>query len=372
MKYLIITIHCIPNFGSVFQSYALTKFLNTQGYETSIIDYRPTYYSRGRNVVRKYGSILLNLFPYLKQKRNFDSFIRKNIPLTKPTLYTIDDLKKLPVEGVVYISGGDQLWNSFHPSGRDDAYKLTFISGVKKLAIGTSMGRTSFSDEELRELSSKVKDFSFIGLREQSTVELLKPYLSTPVNHVVDPVLLLRKNDYLKLCGDKPYIKDPYLLMYMTAKSEKLNKTVEYVSKKLGLKIVHVSGFSKKCKCNYFLKSIGPETLLNLIVHARFVISSSFHATLFSILFEKQFCSFLPESGTNTRIEDLLSFYGLSNRIIHDASEVKRTDSLIDYTQVTNTVEHFSEQSRQMIISAISSKKHEHTLSNVGMFPETI
>ena len=357
MDIYIITIHCIPNFGSVLQSYALAAFLNNQGYRVKIIDYRPSYYSKGRNVVRKYTSIVFNLFPYLKRKKKYSNFIKEHIPLTPDVLHSLEDLHHLPFKDAVFVAGGDQLWNSFHPCGRDDAYKLTFVKGQPKMAIGTSMGRNSFSQEELSALASKISDFSFIGLREQSTVELLQPFTSIPVCHVVDPVLLLNKGDYMKICGEKPIIKEPYLLMYLTAKSEKLEKTVEYVSKKKNLKIVHVSGFSKKCACDYFMKSIGPDELLNLVVHSSFVLSSSFHATLFSLLFEKQFCTFLPESGTNTRIEDLLSFYGLSNRIIHDASEVNRTDPDIDYSLVTKQLEQFSEQSRKLIIDAIASQK---------------
>ncbi len=356
MNFYIITIHCIPNFGSVLQSYALVAFLNNQGYNAKIIDYRPSYYTKGRNALKKYTSIVFNLFNYHKRKNKYNAFINNRIPLTPKVLKTFEELKYLPKEDAVFIAGGDQLWNSFHPCGRDDAYKLTFVQGLPKMAIGTSMGRNSFSKEELVVLSEKIKDFCFIGLREQSTVEMLKPFATVPVHHVVDPVLLLQKEDYLKICGEKPLINEPYLLMYLTAKSEKLDKTVEYVSKKKNLKIVHVSGFSKKCKCDYFMKSIGPDELLNLVVFSEFVISSSFHATLFSILFEKQFCTFLPESGTNARIEDLLSFYGLSNRIIHDATEVNRTDLEIDYSYVAGKVAEFSDQSRKMIIEAISSQ----------------
>ncbi len=357
MNFYILTIHCIPNFGSVLQSYALAAFMNDQGYHTEIIDYRPSYYTKGRNVIRKYTSIAVNLVPYLKRKKKYNDFIKYRIPVTAEVFHALSEMKHLPSQNSVYVAGGDQLWNSFHPCGRDDAYKLTFVNGVPKMAIGTSMGRNSFSKEELDTLSEKIKDFCFIGLREQSTVELLKPFASAPIYHVVDPVLLLRKKDYISICGDKPLISEPYLLMYLTAKSEKLTKTVEYISKKLNLKVVHVSGFSKKCECDYFMKSIGPDELLNLVVYADFVLSSSFHATLFSLLFEKQFCTFLPESGTNTRIEDLLSFYGLSDRIIHDVSEISRVDGIIDYSLVTPKLESFSEQSRRMIKEAVESQE---------------
>ena len=353
MKIYIITIHCIHNFGSVFQSYGLVKYLNDRGYDAKIIDYRPSYYRQGRSKIRKYASISLNPVAYYKQYKNYLSFIKGNLPVTSKVYYTIDDLAELNSEDAIFIAGGDQIWNSFHPCGKDDAYKLTFANGKLKLAYGTSMGRNSFTEQELEELRSKIEDFQSIGLREQSTVPMLRPYSKCEVYHAADPVLLLEKEDYMQFIGQEPLIKEPYLLMYLANSSSLLDKVIEYMAQKKGLKVVHVCGFSKKCRCDFFLKSTGPTDLLNLIYYSDFVVSASFHATLFSILLHKQFCTLLPEAGTNTRIEDALSYFHLDDRIIRDEDDLKVLSAEIEFSNADSIKENLVKNSKDKLIKII-------------------
>lgn len=352
MKYKIITIHCIPNFGSILQTYALAKFLKVCGKEVEIIDYRPFYYFKGRNILRKLYPIVFYPISYFKQKNKVDNFCAKNINVSSIKYEKLIDLKNISSGDDVFISGGDQLWNSFHPCGNDDAYKLVFVDTKKKLAYGTSMGRTSFTASELEEISQKLKDFYSIGLREQSTVPMLQKHTNVPVKHVADPVLLLDKKDYMEFVGSERMIKEPYMLVYMVAKSDLLNAAVEKISRERNLKIVHVSGFGKKCKYDYKLTT-GPEELLNLIYYAEFVLSASFHATLFSVLFNKQFCTLLPEAGTNVRIEDILSYLNLEDRIIHSKDELIQLDAFIEYEKVNKIREKFAKESRDYLIDTI-------------------
>ncbi|MCK9220809.1 MAG: polysaccharide pyruvyl transferase family protein [Bacteroidales bacterium] len=356
MRVYIITIHCIHNFGSVFQSYGLVKYLQNEGYDAELIDYRPDYFRGGRNPLRKYSSIALNLISYTKQYKHYQSFIDKKIIKTSTVYHSIKELQKLAKEDAVFITGGDQLWNSFHPCGRDDAYKLTFVHKGKKIAYGTSMGRISYSKDELEELSKKISDYITIGLREQSTVSMLQQHTKVPVYHAADPVLLLNKENYMSFIGEKRLINEPYLVMYLAAKSHLLEQTIEHIANRQGLKVVHVCGFSKKCRCDYFLKATGPGDLLNLIYYSEFVVSASFHATLFSVLFEKQFCSLLPEAGTNTRIEDFLSYFGLSGRIVHTVDEIKNLDNQIDFTLTKSIREELVAKSKEQLLSAIVQK----------------
>ena len=343
MKIYIITIHCIHNFGSIFQSYGLVKYLRDQGYDANLVDYRPAYYSKGRSVIRRVISIATHPFSYLQQSHKYQSFINKYIPKTKKVYHNLQELYKLGEEDAVFVAGGDQLWNSFHMCGRDDSYKLTFVKNRKKIAYGTSMGRNSFSEDELKIVAEKIADFTSIGLREQSTVTMLQPFTPTNVYHAVDPVILLSKQHYMQFVGNKRLIKEPYMLVYLANKSIILSQLVKKVSLTRNLKIAHVCGVRKKCDYDYFLKSTGPEDLLNLIYYADFVVSASFHATLFSLLFNKQFYALLPEAGTNTRIEDLLSFYSLSNRIIKSVEDIQTIDvnEDLDFSEVNSKMINF-------------------------------
>jgi len=128
------------------------------------------------------------------------------------------------------------------------------------------MGRNNFTPAQIDALIPVIRDFCFVGLREKSSVNFLKTAGFEKVAHVVDPVLLLDKN-YFKNIAIKPE-NEKYALLYLVDKSPLLNEAVDYISKNLGLKIVHVCGFRKKCRCDYFLKDSGPEEILGLLIDA--------------------------------------------------------------------------------------------------------
>lgn len=330
MKIKIITIHNIPNFGSVFQTYALTMFLKDNGYDdTEVIDYNPPYFKPSSFKARI--AMLLNLRAYVRRGKKFSDFIKLHIPITAKSFTTKNELDKAIFDADVMIAGGDQLWNVYHACGLDDVYKLTFFKG-KKISYATSMGQESFPIDALNDLSSKIRDFSAVSVRETSSVDLLKKVGIQAVS-CVDPVFLLPASHYEKLL---PTVNEPpYLLVYLVTPSKLLEDSIEYLSKKHGLKIILCSGFSKKCTCDKFLKDLGPDEILSYIKHADIVLSSSFHATSFSLIFEKQFFTILPDVHTNERIVNLLHVRGLSNRIISDSTNLKsELNKTIDYSKV--------------------------------------
>ena len=330
LKIRIITIHGIPNFGSVFQSYALCEYLKQQGYkDTQLIDYNPDYYisKSPRAVIGR----ILNYGAYRRRTRKFRSFIEKHLPLTDVSFSDVDQLRQCDFDADVYIAGGDQLWNVYHTCGNDDAYKLTWVSG-KKISYGTSLGQTDFTDVQLQALAQKIADFSAISVRESSSVGMLQT-VGVQAQQCVDPVYLLEEQEYHKFL--KPVNQEKYLLVYLVTPSELLNKTIELLSKMYGLKVILCSGFSKKCPCDEFLKDLGPDEILSYIYNAEIVLSSSFHATSFALIFKKQFYTILPDKHTNERILDLLSARKLENHIITDTAQLDSIGQLtIDYNEL--------------------------------------
>lgn len=354
MKCSIITIHHIHNFGSIFQAYALAKFLETNGYQTEIIDYRPNYYELGRNKVKTIIGRTLNLIPYSKRKKKFEMFISKYDNLSEKTFANISELEEYYRNSTnIFIAGGDQLWNDYHPCGNDEAYKLIFTESQRKIAYGTSMGRDNFSVEELKKLAGLVENFKAIMLREQSTVSMLQRYVAVPVSHVIDPIGLLSVEEFMSIAV-KPNIKEPYAVMYLVDSGEVLNQAIEILSQKMKLKIVHICGFKKKCYCDYFVKDAGPEEILGYILYADFILSASFHATMFSLLFNKQFVTFLPGKQTNARINDLLHYVALEDRIVHSTEDLIQIKNEIDYNDVNQEIKKFSETSRELLLNTLS------------------
>lgn len=354
MKCSVITIHHIHNFGSVFQAYSLCRFLENNGYDPELVDYRPAYFDRGKNKIKTLLGKVLNCKAYLTRKKKFNKFIKTYDKLSERTFRTLNELScYYKGSNNIFIAGGDQLWNNYHPCGCDDAYKLTFVNNGRKIAYGTSMGCDNFNDSELINIASKVQDFNSIMLREKVTVPMLSKYLENTAEHVIDPVGLLDVEEFKKI-SKKPKIDKPYAVMYLADSGEVLDKAVEKLSKELGLQIVHICGFRKKCYCDRFEKALGPEEILGYILHADFVLSASFHATMFSIMFEKQFATLLPGIKTNARIEDLLKNFGLGQRILRSTSDLQILNERIKYEEVRTALEDFKTQSSKKLLNTLA------------------
>ncbi|MBR7123060.1 MAG: polysaccharide pyruvyl transferase family protein [Oscillospiraceae bacterium] len=351
MKIKIITIHAIPNFGSVFQCYALCEHLKKQGFEdVQVIDYNPKYFQVS-SLRAKLGQCL-NFGSYRRRTKKFRSFIEKNIPLTHKSYCNVEELKNAGIEADVYIAGGDQLWNVYYACGQDDAYKLTWVSG-KKISYGTSLGQTDFADWQIQELAEKVRDFSAIAVRESSSVPLLAQ-AGIQATHCVDPVFLLEPSHYETFL--KPVNQPKYLLVYLVSPSKLLDDCIAYLSKKHNLKVILCSGFRKKCACDEHLKDLGPDEVLSYIKNAEIVLSSSFHATAFSMIFRKQFFTILPDEHTNERITDILAIRGLSDHVITEKSDLTTAlDAQADYEALESYLPNI-ESAKDYLNSALNKE----------------
>lgn len=350
MKIKIITIHNIPNFGSVFQCLALCDYLKSLGYEeVEVIDYNPDYF-KAKTLRAKIGKII-NFKYYKSRTEKFNDFIRKYIPITKNSSETLAELEKNENGADLYIAGGDQLWNVYHECGRDDAYKLTWAKG-RKISYGTSLGQTDFTDIQLQDLGSKIADYEYVAVRESSSVDMLKK-VGVNAFHSVDPVFLRDREYYEQYLI--PVEQPKYLLVYLVTPSPLLEKCIGCLSEKYNLKVVLCSGFSKKCTCDLFLKDLGPNEILSYIKNAEIVLSSSFHATSFALLFKKQFFTILPNEHTNERIEDLLKMQGLYSRIIKEDSNLESELSQeIDYEYTSDYADMIT-ASKEYIKKAIKN-----------------
>lgn len=355
MKINLITLHSIHNFGSVFQAMALEKFLEDHDNQVTMVDYRPSYNLAGRNVLRTWIAKALNLGAYVSRKKKFDTFISEHMNLS-PRYKTHADLEKAfsaAEKDTVFLVGGDQLWNPYHYCGNDSAYRLSFApEHSRKLAFGTSMGKSNFSQSELEPLSQDLREFRAVGVREPSSVGILEGTGLQNVKHVCDPVLLLDRSYYESIL-QKPEIPEKYILVYLVDQSELLDDCLEYMSRKTGCKIVHVCGFRKKCRCDYMIKNEGPDQVLGLVRNAEYVVSASFHATLFSLLFHKNFITLLPNQNTNARITELLGYVGLSGQIVCDKGALEDAVREIDFRESEEKLSKLVDFSKSFLLSEL-------------------
>lgn len=350
MKVLFITLHSINNPGSALQAFALNRFLQKNGIENEIIDYRPPYSKVGRRKFRAIISSILFFPSFISSNRKYSRFMKQNMTLTEKTYRKYSSLLSNPPQADVYMTGSDQLWNTFYDCGRDDSYYLRFVAKGKKVAYSTSVGKSDISDNELSFIIERIKDFEMLSLREKSTCELFQSVLNKPVRWVCDPVLLLPASDYdgfqTSLCKEK------YAVVYLSEKSDLLEQVIARVREELGLSIIQAGGLVKRCSCDKLISAVGPEDFISLIKNAELVISSSFHATAFSLLLHKNFISILP-GGNGERIISILELSHLKNKIVNSIADYDAAITAPDYKSVDELMCPFIKQSQEFLLSIV-------------------
>ncbi len=349
----IITLHSIINPGSALQAYALNRYLLDQGYENEIIDYRPIYSRLGNN----YAKALIKFLLYSKNKKRiwskYDSFIRDNMHITSKRYRNYQSLEKdyCDYSGVL-ISGSDQLWNPDYRCGRDDAYKLKFSPTAKKIAYSTSVGKDYFSEEDSFKLAQNLSEYNYLAVREHSTSVALSKVLGRPVRWVCDPVFLLEKQVYIDMC--KPNNYGLYAVMYLSEESSLLDEFIKFIRSNFGWKIIQVGGSIKRCECDILINDADPYDFISLIYHSQLVISSSFHATAFCHIMEKNFVSILPPQNGD-RIWSLLNLSGLTYKILSSNNDFSNVLKDYDYNEVRKKISSFIEQSKEYLHSSIAA-----------------
>lgn len=357
MKILIITIHRPANCGSALQAFALNYYLNSQNFDAALIDYVPEYLETEGNKLRNFLRKTLFYIPYHQRKRNFKEFIETNCKLTQISYKSYKELEENPPKADVYITGSDQLWNPCFNCGRDDAYYLSFVKSGNKMSYATSLGNSRMSDQELGFVASRLHEYTDISVREECSVGQLKEHGIEGVQWVCDPTLLLGRAVYDSLAKSYTHL-GKYTAVYLVEHSQLLNQLLEYLHAEKGLQTVGVGGYLRKYKCDVRLSDAGPREFLGLIRDAEFVLATSFHATVFSLIFHKNF-AIIPPKINAARIEQLLGYLGLEQHIITDISQLSKAVEPIDYEEVDKKLNSFCENSKTWLLKTLEKMENE-------------
>ena len=362
MRIAIITLHSVINFGSALQAFALNHFLTANGYNVVTIDYRPTVNLKifglvdkkiARNILRHQVAKILFFMQLKKVKRKFELFIDQNITLSEKRYTEYKTLQNTPPAADLYITGSDQLWNGMFPCGNDPAYYLQFVKEGKKMSYAVSLGRDEITNGELLEVKQRILDFDTVSVREISGKEQLESVGLKNVCHVLDPVFLLDKQEYLHLAKNTAYSN--YLLVY-AEKDERVNNLAIFIADKLKLKIISIGGMQKKCNSDIHDRTADPVDFLSYIANATFILTGSFHCVAFSLIMNKNFAVVLP-SVASARLKDILGIVGLTERIVNDLSEADMILNPIDYSKVTPLMNKHINRSRMYLLDTVSNFK---------------
>ena len=357
MKVDIITMHCPLNYGAVLQTYALQSYIEYLGHSAEIIDYRPSYLVRTQklfyignkhaksNLLFATAYIMLKLPQRIKIRRNFNKFIKRHLNLSNIRYNTCEELVSNPVRADVYICGSDQIWNTALPNGSDDAYFLSFVQKGLKNAYAASLAISTALDSKNKERFKRLlSDFSAISVREDTAIPILS-FLEKNIVHVLDPVFLLSKEEWITRFNLKETTSDSYILVYPMGDGKNVLYQARQLAKDTNLPIFSISQSKKRESfVTKTFSNIGPVKFVELVLNAKYVVTNSFHGTAFSIIFKKNFwaCNI---ANTSSRIESLLRCTGLTNRLIGDGNSTIDLLTAPDYATLDEKQQdliHFS------------------------------
>ncbi|MCD7716305.1 MAG: polysaccharide pyruvyl transferase family protein [Lachnospiraceae bacterium] len=317
-----LTFHFANNYGAALQTYALQYTLNTlPDLDVEILDYwhwfvRFTDFARFFPIDKNPKGILsgLQTFPgRVRRLRKFREFYEKYYTLSK-RCNNSRDLKKLPPYDY-YICGSDQIWNGTVTFGLSPEYFLQFApEGAARISYAPSFGGDISDEKKLERIAGMLKDFQAVSVREKAQMnQLLAQKLGREPELLADPTFLLEREHWARLAGEKPLIKQKYILVYLMQNNEKLYQYAKKAKELLGLPVVAISRYGYKADgiIDQVIVDAGPIEFLNLMLHAEFVCTNSFHGLAFSIIFEKKFFSF-PSDRFSTRSSNLMELFHMN------------------------------------------------------------
>lgn len=313
MRICTITCQNAYNYGARLQTYALASYLQQQGHEVEVIDYRPDYMRGDVKVlfwpglsVKQWGKLILQLPDRLRAKRRqpyFDNFSKEYIPLTRRIYWTIDELRADAPKADMYIAGSDQIWNTEFPNGTDPGYYLDFgDKSVRRISYAASFATEDILPSARKFVQGNLAHFDAISVREHSALILLES-MGYKGTEVLDPVFLLSKQQWQDL-ADETGRGEKYLLVYDFMNSPLISKEATRIAKEQHLQIYSI-GHMRLHYCDKSFVFATPQTFLGLIKHATYVVSNSFHGTAFAMIFGVPYSVIDREDGLNVRMRNL-------------------------------------------------------------------
>ena len=373
MKIGLITYHSAYNFGSVLQAYATQEAIKSLGHDVEIINYRmqsqKNFYSLfphglGIKTYLNYGLALSTLAARKERQAKYEKAIANMFSLSKEFAEPSEAVQFADAYDV-YVSGSDQIWNRESQELKDvewrkymSPYLLEFTER-KKISYASSIAK--MTDENLMRIREALLRFDHIAMREGSSAEKIAKLVGNPVSRVLDPTLLLHSDDWNRLIGnwENRYTTGKYIFYYSLKGVRGLNKDIAEVkklSKKLNLPVVTIAPLAFYLPSKNIINAADAcvEDFLGLIKNAEFIITNSYHGTLFSANFNKNFYSLQSRPGSNMRVEEVADLLGFADRVVYDWSSIDLNNQF-SYDVVNQRREEQVEKSMEYLKQSISN-----------------
>ena len=342
----------LDNYGQVLQCYALQQYLISEGYDAFLIKYAP---ENKDTIVKKIGrnlSIRKVLYFFSSERKaqkerdreteredqkarelakqcRFDEFRSQNIKSTSTVYKTIEELRSKPPEADAYICGSDQVWNNSLYEKNTGGWYLAF-GNAPRISYAASIGRV-IADKEQKKFSNYLKQFKAVSVREKSAQECCKKNGREDAIIAIDPTILLGREGFQKLIipetGNKDYI---FIYALNVDNTDDIHwQEIERISEdnRVAVEVCCSSGYitARDFIPGHPNQHLTVQEWLSTIKNAKFVVTSSFHGTVFCLLMHVPFVS-IPLSNkfsrANDRIRDLLHSVGLEERFLENGREI--------------------------------------------------
>lgn len=380
MKIGLVTFQRAHNYGAQFQAFALQKFLHDRGHDIEFVDYWPDYrkgmydlldlsaLGSDRKPHRKLlsaGKSLAKLaltYPWKKQRSDrFEGFMDQRLNIPENTRITRGE--DIPDTYDAYIFGSDQIWryNRFNTyNGYDSTYwgKYPEDSAALKITYAASMGVTPKDNRSDEFIARHLANFTAISVREKSLLKLIKPLTDKPVHQVLDPAFLLDRTQWNAIAARNLQLPARFVLLYNLNKSDTARRLADGVAQRIGCEVIEVNSEVAPLKFSRrYFNTGGPAEFLSLFAKASYVISTSFHGVVFSLIYRREFQA-LGLGANAARVTDLLGELDIRNRYSAEWEENLEPDlsEEIDYDRVHAALDRLRQQSVDFLVASLATK----------------
>ncbi len=389
-KILIITQPLRTNYGGILQAYALQKVIRNLGFEVQTDN---AFFLKPRslkNKLKDFGARLVygclkgnnNYKPLIKKqfkRKDYEAVAKNILPFIEKNIKTIDFFenrvkpKKSNIEKFdIFICGSDQIWRRKYGDVRRYFFDFLKNTNKKRFSYSASFGTDNldeYSEKEKKDCKELIKYFSSISVRESSAIKIMEEEFQQTPLLTLDPTLLLNKEDYLNLIDTRekqPQIENSAkkkIFTYILDKSNEKEELTDILSRRLAMRVESIMPKKNWTTLNskeIDAKAVFPsvEKWLYEISTADFVLTDSFHAVVFAIIFNKQFLCIGNKERGLSRFKSLLDLFDLNKRLIYskkDLTGVLLHDIYkIDYEQVNQRKEELKEISLNYLTKNLS------------------
>ncbi len=331
MKTGILTFHRANHYGAQLQAYALMKAVEAAGADCEVIDYVRIDTIDGNKLFKKGLSahnVLSNVHtalhysPFKNRSDRYEAFRREEMRHSERFYGTWKELAEAAPSYDVYICGSDQIWNPFiyKENTFDPAFFADFARGGRRISYAPSFGIGEMPEKYRELLKNYLSKFDSLSVRESQGAKIIFDVAGRDSVNVLDPTLLLTGEQWKAISSEVPNGGKPYILCYFISDPSKYSDYVRAISEKYNLPVISLCGARRVVHgSSRSVLDAGPREFLSLFANASFVCTNSFHGTVFSVNFEKEFMCFTEklssEKAVNSRVYSILEKLGLLSRI---------------------------------------------------------